>query len=72
MRLINVYCPERHPGGTIVHPGVQQKKVFAFRSWKGPIVALNGTAWLILQVHFVNLICMNVSRERIINLVQHW
>ena len=25
-----------HPGGTIGHPGGQQKKVFAVRSWKGP------------------------------------
>ena len=32
---INVYCPECPPGGTIGHPGGQQKKVFAVRSWKG-------------------------------------
>ena len=27
---LNVCCPECHPGGTIVHPGVQQKRFLPF------------------------------------------
>ena len=38
----NVYCPECHPGGTIVHPGVQQKKFLPFGHGRDP-VAFNGT-----------------------------
>ena len=29
---INVYCPECPPGGTIGHPGGQQKKFLPFRN----------------------------------------
>ena len=35
-KAFNVYCPECPPGDTIVYPGGQLKKVFAFRSQKGP------------------------------------
>ena len=36
MVLLNVYCTECPPGGTIVYLGGQQKKVIAVRSQKGP------------------------------------
>ena len=39
---INVYCPECPPGGTIGHPGGQQKKYLPFGHGRD-LVAFNGT-----------------------------
>ena len=39
---INVYCPECPPGGTIGHPGGQQKKILPFGHGRD-LAALNGT-----------------------------
>ena len=39
---INVYCPECPPGGTIGHPGGQQKKFLPFGHGRD-LVAFNGT-----------------------------
>ena len=38
---INVYCPECPPGGTIVYPGGQQKKLVPF-GHRRDLVAFNG------------------------------
>ena len=38
----NVYCPECPPGGTIGHPGGQQKKFLPFGHGRD-LVAFNGT-----------------------------
>ena len=40
--LFNVYCPECPPGGTIGHPGGQQKMSLPFGN-RRDIVAFNGT-----------------------------
>ena len=39
---VNVYCPEWPPGGTIGHPGGQQKKFLPFGHGRD-LVAFNGT-----------------------------
>ena len=39
---LNVYCPEWPPGGTIGHPGGQQKKFLLFGHGRD-LVAFNGT-----------------------------
>ena len=39
---VNVYCPEYPPGGTIVYPGGQQKKLLPFGHGRD-LVAFNGT-----------------------------
>ena len=39
---VNVYCPECPPGGTIGHPGGQQKKFLPFGHGRN-LVAFNGT-----------------------------
>ena len=39
---LNVYCPECPPGGTIGHPGGQQKKLLPFGHGRD-LVAFNGT-----------------------------
>ena len=39
---LNVYCPECPPGGTIGHPGGQQKKFLPFGHGMD-LVAFNGT-----------------------------
>ena len=41
--LLNVYCPECPPGGTIGHPGGQQKKFLPFGHGRD-LVAFNGTS----------------------------
>ena len=41
-RSLNVYCPEWPPGGTIGHPGGQQKKFLPFGHGRD-LVAFNGT-----------------------------
>ena len=41
-RTLNVYCPEWPPGGTIGHPGGQQKKFLPFGRGRD-LVAFNGT-----------------------------
>ena len=41
--VLNVYCPECPPGGTIVYPGGQQKKVLQFGHGRN-LVAFNGTS----------------------------
>ena len=41
-RNLNVYCPEWPPGGTIGHPGGQQKKFLPFGHGRD-LVAFNGT-----------------------------
>ena len=41
-KQINVYCPECPPGGTIGHPGGQQKKFLLFGHGRD-LVAFNGT-----------------------------
>ena len=40
--LLNVYCPECPPGGTIGHPGGQQKKFLPFGHGRD-LAAFNGT-----------------------------
>ena len=40
--LLNVYCPECPPGGTIGHPGGQQKKFLPFGHGMD-LAAFNGT-----------------------------
>ena len=40
--IINVYCPECPPGGTIVYPGGQQKKFLPFDHGRD-LTAFNGT-----------------------------
>ena len=40
--VLNVYCPEWPPGGTIGHPGGQQKKFLPFGHGRD-LVAFNGT-----------------------------
>ena len=42
IRCVNVYCPECPPGGTIGHPGGQQKKFLPFSHGRD-LVAFNGT-----------------------------
>ena len=42
-RRVNVYCPEWPPGGTIGHPGGQQKKFLPFGHGRD-LVAFNGTS----------------------------
>ena len=42
LALFNVYCPEWPPGGTIGHPGGQQKKFLPFGHGRD-LVAFNGT-----------------------------
>ena len=42
LQSINVYCPEWPPGGTIGHPGGQQKKFLPFGHGRD-LVAFNGT-----------------------------
>ena len=39
---LNVYCPDCPPGGTIGHPGGQQKKFLPFGHGRD-LVAFNGT-----------------------------
>ena len=39
---LNVYCPECPPGGTIVYPGGQQKKLLPFSHGRD-LAAFNGT-----------------------------
>ena len=41
-KRVNVYCPEWPPGGTIGHPGGQQKKFLPFGHGRD-LVAFNGT-----------------------------
>ena len=40
--ILNVYCPECPPGGTIGHPGGQQKKFLPFGHGMD-LAAFNGT-----------------------------
>ena len=40
--IVNVYCPECPPGGTIGHPGGQQKKFLPFGHGMD-LAAFNGT-----------------------------
>ena len=41
-KSVNVYCPECPPGGTIGHPGGQQKKFLPFGHGRD-LAAFNGT-----------------------------
>ena len=41
-KILNVYCPECPPGGTIGHPGGQQKKFLPFGHGMD-LAAFNGT-----------------------------
>ena len=42
VKPVNVYCPECPPGGTIGHPGRQQKKFLPFGHGRD-LAAFNGT-----------------------------
>ena len=42
LNVLNVYCPECPPGGTIGHPGGQQKKFLPFGHGMD-LAAFNGT-----------------------------